>query len=55
MASRLLNLKKEDFVLKSDGRPQPISVFEESQAARPSAPQHQAAGESESADLLQRS
>jgi VWFA-related protein len=27
-----LNLKKDDFVLKSDGKPQPIAVFEESQA-----------------------
>ncbi len=31
----LLNLKKEDFILKSDGKAQIISVFEESQAAAP--------------------
>jgi VWFA-related protein len=30
-----LNLKQEDFILKSDGKPQTISVFEESQAAAP--------------------
>ena len=37
----LLNLRKEDFILKSDGKAQPISVFEESQAAvaKPPSPQ----------------
>lgn len=37
----LLNLKKDDFILKSDGKVQPISIFEESQAtsARPATPQ----------------
>ncbi len=39
----LLNLKKDDFILKSDGKPQPISVFEESQAAAPKPPSPQAA------------
>jgi VWFA-related protein len=37
----LLNLKQQDFILKSDGKPQPISVFEESQAASPKPPSPQ--------------
>ena len=37
----ILNLKQQDFILKSDGKVQPISVFEESQAAAPKPPSPQ--------------
>ena len=37
----ILNLKQGDFILKSDGKVQPISIFEESQATAPKPPRPQ--------------